>query len=32
MVLSERPELQIAPGPPDVAAYKTLTFDRPARQ
>ncbi len=30
MVLSERPELNITPGPPDVAAYETLTFERTA--
>jgi isopenicillin-N N-acyltransferase like protein len=29
MVLGERPELHIAPGPPDAAAYATLTFGKP---
>ena len=28
MVLGEPPELHIAPGPPDVTAYETLSFDK----
>jgi predicted choloylglycine hydrolase len=31
MVLSDLPELHIAPGPPDVTRYEILRFDRPAR-
>jgi len=32
MILGAKPELHIAPGPPDVTAYETLTFDRPAQK
>jgi isopenicillin-N N-acyltransferase like protein len=29
MVLSDKPELHIAPGPPDVVPYQTLSFHKP---
>jgi len=29
MVLSDKPELHIAPGPPDVVPYQVLRFDQP---
>ena len=31
MVLSDVPAFHVAPGPPDVTAYETLSFDRPSK-